>query len=43
MGQTGTSPILIRANFYSPKDYDLGHNVLEVDGGHYSQSTSAIF
>lgn len=32
--QAGHEPDLIRANFYNPKDYDLGHDVLEVDGEH---------
>ncbi len=30
----GCEPDQIESNFYNPKDYDLGHAVLEVDGEH---------
>ena len=30
----GRDPDAVRANFYDPRDYDLGHDVLAVDGEH---------
>lgn len=30
----GLSPEMVQRNFYDPKDYDLGHRVLTVDGEH---------
>ncbi|HYB11995.1 MAG TPA: N-acyl homoserine lactonase family protein [Myxococcota bacterium] len=32
--QAGRDPDLVRANFYDPRDYDLGHDVLEIRGEH---------
>jgi glyoxylase-like metal-dependent hydrolase (beta-lactamase superfamily II) len=32
--EAGHDPDLVRANFYDPKDYDTGHDVLVVDGEH---------
>jgi glyoxylase-like metal-dependent hydrolase (beta-lactamase superfamily II) len=32
--EAGRTPELVQRNYYDPKDYDLGHDVLAVDGEH---------